>query len=163
MFQENCAKTLSQRLASLVWVLGLRLLFSGSSLQGAEDSPSITCQNQMAQESYQLGDTVDLQTFVVENQGEDQLATEWKVLLGFSSSSNLPPASVINDGSDGSVEMPGHFYWDLVEAGLGELFQVDQQVLYSLCVTAVLGVRLLSPETGELLCESFSAFNIGVQ
>jgi len=59
--------------------------------------------------------------------------------------------------------MPGHFYWDLVEAGLGELFQVDQQVLYSLSVTAVLGVRLLSPETGELLCESFSAFNIGVQ
>ena len=83
MFQENCAKTLSQRLASLVWVLGLSLLFSGSSLQGAEDSPPITCQNQMAQESYQLGDTVDLQTFVVENQGEDQLATEWKVWLGF--------------------------------------------------------------------------------
>ena len=144
-------------------MLGLSLLFLGSSLQGAEDSHPIICQTEMTQESYQLGDTVDLQTFVVENQGEDQLATEWKVWLEFPSSSDLPPASVINDGSDGSVELPGHFYWNLVEAGLGEIFQVDQQVSDSLSGTVVLGVRLLSPETGDLLCESFSAFNIGVQ
>ena len=144
-------------------MLGLSLLFSGSSLMGAEDGPPISCQTQMAQENYRLGDTVALQTFVVENQGEDQLATEWKVWLEFPPSSDLPPASVINDGSDGSVELPGHFYWDLVEAGLGELFQVDQQVIDSLSGTVVLGVRLLNPETGDLLCESFSAFNIGVQ
>ncbi len=163
MSQENSVKTLSRRHACLVWMMGLSLLFSGSSLLGAEDGSQITCQTQMTQESYWLGDTVDLQTFVVENQGEDQLATEWKVWLEFPSSSDLPPASVINDGSDGSVELPGHFYWDLVEAGLGELFQVDQRVLDSLSGTVALGVRLLNPETGGLLCESFSAFNIGVQ
>ena len=163
MFQEYSTRTLSQRRASFVWMLGLSLLFSGSSIHGAEDGAPIICRTQMTQESYRLGETVDLQTFVVENQGEDQLATEWKVWLEFPSSSDLPPASVINDGSDGSVELPGHFYWDLVEAGLGKLFQVDQQVLDSLSGTVVLGVRLLNPETGDLLCESFSAFNIEVQ
>ena len=50
-----------------------------------------------------------------------------------------------------------------MEAGLAELFQVDQQVLDSLSGTVVLGIRLLGPETGELPCESFSAFTIGTQ
>lgn len=117
----------------------------------------------MMRENYQLGDTVDLQIFFVDNQGEDQLVTEWKVWLEFPFSLNLPPASVISDGSDGSVELPGHFYWDLVEAGLGELFHVDQQVFDSLSGTGVWGVCLLNSETGDLLCESFSAFNSGVQ
>ncbi len=163
MFQENSTKTWSQRCAGLAWMLGLSLLFTGSLLYGGEDGSTVICRTQMTQESYRLGDTVELQTFVVENQGEDQLATEWKVWLEFPSSSDLPPASVINDGSDGSVELPGSFYWDLVEAGLGELFQVDQHVVDSLSGTVVLGVRLLSPETGELLCESFSPFTIGAQ
>ncbi len=163
MVQENSTKTLSRRLTRFVWMLGLTLLFSGSSLHGAEDGSPVICRTQMTQESYRLGDTVDLQTFVVENQGEDQLATEWKVWLEFPSSSDLPPASVINDGSDGSVELPGPFYWDLVEAGLGELFQVDQQVVDSLSGTVALGVRLLNPETGDLLCESFSTFTIVAQ
>lgn len=84
-------------------------------------------------------------------------------VVGVSSSPDVEPASVINDGSKGRIEPPNDFRWDLVDAGLGELFGVNQKMLETLAGTVILGVRLLSPNTGAPLCESFSAFEIGAQ
>jgi hypothetical protein len=117
------------------------------------DVPPVTpeCDIQLNQTSFGNGDTVTANVYRFANLTTAPIATEMKFWLGVP---GIPPISVANVGSDGSIELP---------AGLDS----DFGPIPLIPVTAALprgtyefSCRFLDPVTGELLAEDRNFFEI---
>jgi hypothetical protein len=109
------------------------------------------CDIQMNQATYIDGDIVTADVFRIENQTANPIATEIKTWLGVP---GVPPITIVNAGSDGSVVFP---------AGAN----VDLGPIPLLPITAALprgnyefSCRMLDPTTGSLLSEDINNFEI---
>jgi hypothetical protein len=117
------------------------------------DVPPVTpeCDIQLNQTSFGNGDTVTANVYRFANLTTAPIATEMKFWLGVP---GIPPISVANVGSDGSIELP---------AGLDSDFGPIPLIPVAAALprgTYEYSCRFLDPVTGELLAEDRNFFDI---
>ena len=113
--------------------------------------PAQECDIQMNQATYIDGDTVTANVFRIANQTTNPIATEMKVWLG---APGIPPISLINVGSDGSLVFPVGTDVDLGPVPLLPVSAALPRGNYQL------NCRLLDPITGSLFWENLNNFDI---